>query len=67
MPPSVSNLDDPDFNEPEVVAPQESTATTTVAGETGEATPEGETTTTAAGESTDATAPGAETTTTVEG
>jgi hypothetical protein len=51
LPPSVSNLDEPDFDEPEVVEPSDGANTTT----------------TAAGEPSGTTTPGAETTTTVEG
>lgn len=50
LPPSVSNLDDPDFEEPEVVEPSDEATTTTVAGEPSETTaPEAETTTTVEG------------------
>lgn len=59
LPPSVSNLDEPDFTEPEVSNAPETTTTTTVAGEG--------TTSTVAGEPSETTVPEGDTTTTVEG
>mgnify|MGYP001813609315 FL=1 len=50
LPPSVSNLDEPDFDEPEVVEPSDGATTTTAAGEpSGTTTPGAETTTTVEG------------------
>ena len=59
LPPSVSNLDEPDDAEPEVTEAAETTPTTTVAGEA--------TDTTIVGEPSETTVPEGDTTTTVEG